>query len=116
MIAARPSRRARFGSGSEMRTPGTEVATVENGPRTSGDASSLGSNVSRWLGPPSSQIRMHDVAFGTVGRAEAARSVAQELTDSPSAVRLPSRRTSRLVTPSHRAESRKSFKIGHLFS
>src|SRR3954467_3344377 len=102
MIAARPSRRARFGSGSAIRTPGTDVAIVENGPRTSGDASGLGSNVSRWLGPPAGQIRMHDVAFGPGGRAEAGRSVAQELTDSPSAVRLPSRRTSRLVTPSQR--------------
>ena len=52
---------------------------------------------------------------GPSGAREAARSVAQELTDSPSAVRLPSRRTSCLVTPSHRAGSRRSFNIGHLF-
>ena len=43
--------------------PGTDVRIAENGPRTSFGASGFRSNVSRWLGPPSSQMRMQDFAL-----------------------------------------------------
>src|SRR3954469_19278259 len=39
-------------------TPGVFVLHTPNGPRNSAGASGLGSKVSSWLGPPSSQIRM----------------------------------------------------------
>ena len=45
-----------------MRMPGTVVAMSLNGLRTSLGALGFGSNVSRWLGPPSSQRRMQDFA------------------------------------------------------
>ena len=43
---------------SEKKMPGTLVDIAWNSPRISAGASGLGSNVSKWLGPPSSQIRM----------------------------------------------------------
>ena len=43
---------------SEKKTPGTFVWIGWNSPRISAGAWGLGSNVSKWLGPPSSQIRM----------------------------------------------------------
>ena len=46
------------GKCSQTRTPGTLVAMVRNGPRTSAGASGFGSQVSRWLGPPDSQMRI----------------------------------------------------------
>src|SRR5438270_6501211 len=45
---------------SENRTPGTLVAIVPNGPRTSEEASGLGSHISMWLGPPESQNTITD--------------------------------------------------------
>src|SRR5437588_3623529 len=45
---------------SQNRTPGTRVAIVPYGPRTSVGALGLGSHMSRWLGPPDSQKRMTD--------------------------------------------------------
>ena len=46
------------------RTPGVRVAIVANGPRYSAGALGLGSNRSRWLGPPPSQTSRIDLAFG----------------------------------------------------
>src|SRR5207248_8111737 len=45
---------------SQNRTPGNRVAIVPYGPRTSLGASGFGSHMSRWLGPPESQMRMTD--------------------------------------------------------
>src|SRR3954468_14278312 len=49
-----------LGKCSQNRTPGTRVAVVPKGPRTSPGASGLGSHMSRWLGPPESQKTMTD--------------------------------------------------------
>ena len=46
------------------RIPANFVETEAKGPRTSEGALGFGSNVSKWLAPPSSQIRMHDFALG----------------------------------------------------
>lgn len=48
---------------SENWTPGTAVGMALNSPRYSTGASGLGSNVSKCVGPPSIQMRMHDLAF-----------------------------------------------------
>ena len=52
------------------RTLGMRVAMVEKGPRYSTGARGLGSNKSRWLGPPPSQINRIDRAFGACAGAE----------------------------------------------
>ena len=51
--------------------PGVFVWIGWNGPRTSAGTSGFRSNVSRWLGPPSSQSRMHDFAFAGLPAAAA---------------------------------------------
>jgi hypothetical protein len=43
-----------------MRIPGTDVAAGLYGPRISGGALGFKSQVSRWLGPPQSRMKMHD--------------------------------------------------------
>ena len=54
-MAKRSASSAICGNSSQMRTPGTRVAMVPNGPRNSSGASGLGSQVSSWAGPPQSQ-------------------------------------------------------------
>src|SRR5262245_42005874 len=49
--------------------PGTLVCRARNGPRIPSGASGLGSNVSKWLGPPHIQKRMTAVSGGAAGRA-----------------------------------------------
>src|SRR5437870_1552133 len=53
---------ANLGTSSVKRAPETRVAIVENGPRYSTGAEGLGSNRSRWLGPPPNQISKMDLA------------------------------------------------------
>ena len=48
-----------------IRTPVNLVGAESNGPRISGGAPGFGSNVSKWLAPPSSQIKIQDFAFGS---------------------------------------------------
>src|SRR6516162_3914183 len=55
-------RAASLGKSSVKRTPGVRVAIVASGPRYSAGALGLGSNRSRWLGPPPSQTRRIDRA------------------------------------------------------
>src|SRR5579883_231010 len=52
---------------SPTRTAGSDVAMVANSPRISAGASGLGSQVSRWLIPPSSNTRMTPLAPGRAG-------------------------------------------------
>src|SRR5688572_21471813 len=49
-----------------VKTPGVFVLHTPNGPRNSAGASGLGSKVSSWLGPPSSQMRMTDLSFAAL--------------------------------------------------
>src|SRR4051794_20140560 len=56
--AQRFMRAASMGSSSQKCTPLTLVLMAPYGPRMVSGVSGLGSNVSRWLGPPSSQSRM----------------------------------------------------------
>ena len=79
------------------------VATVPSGPRTSCAASGLGSNVSKWLGPPSSQIRMQDFAARANDAACAFRIREKPAIPKPSADNPPMRRTSRRSIPSQRS-------------
>jgi len=58
--AMRCMRRAVFGRYSHTRWPGTLVEIGWNSPRTSAGAAGFISNVSRWLGPPSQNIRMQE--------------------------------------------------------
>ena len=60
-----------------MSKPGTRVRIGRQMPRYSAGASGFMSYMSRWLGPPSSQIRMTDVLRGA--RAEADRRCAEKL-------------------------------------
>src|SRR5205823_8834457 len=69
MIAWRSVRAARRGKCSQMRTPGTRVAMLWNGPRISTGASDFRSQVSRWLGPPDIQIRITARLLGAAARA-----------------------------------------------
>ena len=54
---------ASFGKCSLIRTPVAMVSIGLNSPRNSVGASGLGSNVSMWLGPPPSVIRIALVAL-----------------------------------------------------
>src|SRR3954451_18334378 len=87
---------------SEKCAPGTAVGIALNSPRYSSGASGLGSNVSKWVGPPSIQMRMHDFAFASrllppsAARARARRAVASP---PPSRVPSPSCRQSRRFIP-----------------
>ena len=70
-----------------IRTPGMEVGIDENGPRISLGASGLGSQVSSWLGPPDSQIRMTDFLAApvrAVGELSFARAPVAEASPAPS--------------------------------
>src|SRR5262245_35306853 len=62
----RSLRAASFGNSSVKRTPGRRVGMVAKGPRNSTGAFGLGSNRSRWLGPPPSQTSRMDRALGDV--------------------------------------------------
>ena len=64
MIDILSSSRACSGSSSETWTPGTAVEIALSGPRNSAGASGLGSYVSCWGGPPSSQIKMTERSRG----------------------------------------------------
>ncbi len=59
------------GKCSQTRTPGSFVAIDPKGPRISEGASGFGSHMSRWLGPPESQIRI-TLVFRVPSPAEAA--------------------------------------------
>src|SRR5262245_4105112 len=48
-----------IGSNSLIRTPGTLVGMAPYGPRMLTGAPGLGSNVSKWLGPPLRKMKMH---------------------------------------------------------
>src|SRR5215212_10152007 len=48
-----------------IRMPGTAVAIGLYGPRISSGAPGFRSQVSRWLGPPHSEIKMHDLSAAT---------------------------------------------------
>src|SRR5262245_45944333 len=90
---------------SQMRSPDTLVLIVPNWLRTSLGASGLGSKVSRWLGPPSSQMRMHEVALVPPTGAEAAALACKRnrsVTVKPKVVSKPKCRKSRRDTPSQR--------------
>src|SRR5438874_4308432 len=50
-----------------MRMPGTAVAMGLYGPRISAGAAGLRSQVSRWLGPPHSRMKMHDFSAAPLG-------------------------------------------------
>ncbi len=92
-----------FGRCSHRRKPGTLVAMSLNGPRTSLGASGFGSKVSRWLGPPSSQMRMHDLARGPAGEAVLACKRSKSATLKPKEVSTPRcRKSRRRDMPSHR--------------
>src|SRR5262245_51930090 len=91
-----------FGKSSQISIPRTFVRIGWNGPRTSLGASGLRSNVSRWLGPPSSQSRMHDFALPGDLPGAAPRRRDQSASDSPRADNAPTRSMSRRVTPSQR--------------
>ncbi len=60
--ANRSALAANLGTDSENATPGILVEIVSSGPRTSDGACGFGSNVSKWLGPPSSHTRTHRFA------------------------------------------------------
>src|SRR5262245_42459418 len=77
MRAKRLQRAARLGKCSTQRMPGTEVGIVPNSPRISAGAPGLGSNVSRWLGPPTwyNRIQERAVDFRPAPRASAANSL-----------------------------------------
>src|SRR5262245_11704917 len=79
---------ARRGKYSTNRTPGTEVGLVANSPRISAGASGLGSNVSRWLGPPTWYKKMQEqaVALRVAPRASASNSLGNV---NPAALRVP---------------------------
>jgi len=49
-----------------MRMPGTLPSTARKSPRISNGASGLGSQVSRWLGPPASQMSTAESAVPLV--------------------------------------------------
>src|SRR5438477_2254952 len=66
-MASLSMRRAVWGSSSEIRMPGTFVPMALNAELA------LGSQVSTWLGPPSSQSRMHAWALPPAPWMEAAR-------------------------------------------
>src|SRR5262245_38583433 len=89
------------GKYSQISMPVVLVLIGWNGPRTSAGTSGLRSNVSRWLGPPSSHSRMHDFAFAGLSPAEA-RARNKSGNPRPSALRPPRRRISRRLTPSQR--------------
>src|SRR4051812_18259669 len=75
---------------------------ASNSPLYSAGASGLGSNVSKWVGPPSIQTRMHDFALAVgVFTASAATPLARNAVTSPppSSVPSPSWRQSRRETP-----------------
>ncbi len=63
---------ASFGNSSLRCSPGTFVWIGWNGPRTSRGASGFGSNVSRWLGPPTMLMKMQLFAVPSGARAFAA--------------------------------------------
>src|SRR5262245_21545224 len=69
MSEKRSERSASLGSNSVKRTPGMHVPMVENGPRNSTGARGFGSNRSRWLGPPPSQISSTERALGPTSAA-----------------------------------------------
>ena len=56
-----------------IRMPGTAVAAGLYGPRISAGASGFRSQVSRWLGPPHSRMKMHDFPPGRDGFAGSMR-------------------------------------------
>src|SRR5262245_47894973 len=85
-------RAASFGSNSVNRTPGIRVAMVAKGPRYSTGAFGLGSNRSRWLGPPPSQTSKTDRAFGAGGVAAAAECIPAQAKGTAQAARRKDRR------------------------
>ena len=89
------------GSNSQISIPGTSVAMGRNGPRTSAGASGFKSNVSKWLGPPSSQSRIQALARLLEVSARAL-DWHQSVNPSPSAVSAPMRSASRRWIPSQR--------------
>src|SRR5258708_38367190 len=60
----RSLRAANRGTSSVNGAPGTLLSIVEKGPRNSTGALGLGSNKSRWLGPPPSHTSKIDLAAG----------------------------------------------------
>src|SRR5262245_38799237 len=87
---------ARQGINSETITPGTCVRIAPNGPRMSSDAFGLGSKVSNWLGPPLSQMKMHDLCVGEGNSAPAATAPGAS---NPTAPAPAARRTARRLMP-----------------
>src|SRR5262249_20175794 len=82
--------------------PGTFVGTGPYGPRIVSGVSGFGSKVSRWLGPPSSQRKMHAASRSRLcapGDAEVERS--QSASVKPAKVSPPTRSISRRVRPLH---------------
>ncbi len=101
--------RAVRGSNSEIDRPGTVVAIGPNSPRTSAGASSLGSHVECWGGPPIRNRTMHDRARPkdeAPGSAPAAvapgRSRSAKPNPAPRQPKPPIRTTSRRFQPSQR--------------
>jgi hypothetical protein len=71
--ANRSAAAAIFGNSSVNRRPGTRVGMVPNGPRTLLGASGFGSQVSSWLGPPTSMRKMQFTSFDWANAGPAAR-------------------------------------------
>ena len=85
----RSMRQARPGRYWLKRTPGRSVAIVSNSPRTSRGASGLGSNVSRWLGPPGQNARITPRIADTDFASAAARSRNRSERESPNHDKAP---------------------------
>ena len=66
-----------------MRTPGTLVAMDPKGPRTSLGASGFGSQVSSWLGPPDSQMRITALRSAATAAAPCIRQRSRSGSDRP---------------------------------